>query len=258
MTTTRQMPDAVTSSLVARALLLRLMAADSENEVVAALQEGGLWDNTDLWRLYGDEEDNFSPAGSQQRNPEAALVEKLANSVDACLMAKVLEAGIDPRGPTAPPSPREAVAIFYEGADPGTVQSHQGSMADWTRAQRTAVALDNITLAVTGRKGERPSISIADRGEGQSPDDLPDTILSLMRGIKKSIPFVQGKFNVGGTGALRFCGSLNLQLVLSKRNPSIAALEGASADWGVRGRSTGPPDGGDSRLDLSLLGAGRC
>jgi hypothetical protein len=35
---------------------------------------------------------------------------------------------------------------------------------------------------------------------------MPETILSLARSNKMYIPFVQGQFNQGGTGALRFCG----------------------------------------------------
>jgi hypothetical protein len=215
----------------ARKLHESLLAADSGAVVVAILKAAGLWDDEASWRLYGDAEDNFSAAGNQQRNADAALVEKAINSLDACLMGKALERGIDPRSPEAPRSPREAVAIFYEGADPENVRSHQGNMADWTRARRTEVSRD-ITIALTGPIGAKPGIVIADSGEGQSPDRLPDTILSLMKGIKKSIPFVQGKFNMGGTGALRFCGPDHLQLVLSKRDPRIAAMEGSSTDWG--------------------------
>ena len=225
------MSDSV-STINAKELLFTVLFADTEPDVIAALESAGYWNDPNVWRLYGDQEDNFSPAGSQQRNPEAALVEKLVNSVDACLMGRALERGIDPRGPSAPTSPREAVAILYEGAEPGQVHVHQGSMADWTRAQRTAVARENIALSVTGQIENKPSISIADRGEGQSPEQLPYTILSLLRGIKKEIPFVQGKFNMGGTGALRFCGKHSLQLVLTKRNPALARREGTSEDWG--------------------------
>lgn len=217
--------------LKVRKVLESLLDADSGAEVVAILKAAGFWDDDASWRLYGDAEDNFSAAGNQQRNADAALVEKAINSVDACLMGKALERGIDPRSPEAPRSPREAVAIFYEGADPNNVRGHGGNMADWTRARRTEVARE-ITIALTGPVGAKPGIVIADAGEGQSPDRLPDTILSLMKGIKKSIPFVQGKFNMGGTGALRFCGPDHLQLVLSKRNPGIAAREGSSPDWG--------------------------
>ena len=212
-----------------RRLFDELLAADTEDDVVAALSAAGYWDDDRYWRLYGDQEDNFSVAGAQQRNPEAALVEKAINSVDACLMGKALAAGIDPRSAAAPKTTKEAVAIFYEGAQAGSIREYQGDMANWTTKQQLEVARSSITIALTGARRSRPSISIADAGEGQNPDALPMTILSLMRGNKKAISFVQGKFNMGGTGALRFCGRRNLQLVVSKRDPSIPGADGL---WG--------------------------
>lgn len=212
-------------------LLAGLMDATTEAEVVELLTEAGYWDHDASWRAYGDEENNYSTAGNQQSNPDAALVEKVINSVDAVLMGKALEQGIDVRGPHAPKSPREAVAIFFDGIAPGAVQDHQGYMADWTPSRRTD-ASRSITIALTGAQRAAPTVSVADAGEGQAPERIPDTILSLMRGIKKGIPFVQGKWNMGGTGALRFCGYHKLQLVLSKRHPVLAKSEGVSADWG--------------------------
>jgi hypothetical protein len=214
-------------------LLFDLMKADSEDAVVELLRRAGYWDDDAAWRYYNDEPDNFDRAGNQQRNPEAALVEKLVNSVDASLLRKAAEMGLDPRSPTAPTSSREAVAVFYEGAALGDVRSHQGSLAEWTDSQRREVSRD-ITMVVTGAKPEagNPCISIADAGEGQSPEELPNTILSLSKGIKKGIAFVQGRFNMGGTGALRFCGRRNLQLVVSKRLPALAEREGVSTAWG--------------------------
>lgn len=221
----------LTDAAGSQKLLTRLLAADAEDEVIAILKGVGLWDDTAAWRLYGDQEDNFSPAGAQQSNAEAALVEKAINAVDAALMGHALAAGIDPRSSGAPQSPREAVAIFYESADPAAIPESLGTMANWTPAKRTQAAR-NITIALTGKRGRKPCVSIADAGEGQAPEALPTTILSLLHGNKKSIPFVQGKFNMGGTGALRFCGYHNLQLVLSKRHPDIASREGASKAWG--------------------------
>ena len=48
------------------------------------------------------------------------------------------------------------------------------------------------------------------------------------------VPFVQGQFNQGGTGALRFCGKDNLQLVISRRNPKLLASDRDEEDsrWG--------------------------
>jgi hypothetical protein len=62
-----------------------------------------------------------------------------------------------------------------------------------------------ITLAATGVKGQEgdPCLTIADQGEGQTPRKFPDTFLSLEKSNKLRIPFVQGKFNMGGTGVLQ-------------------------------------------------------
>lgn len=64
-------------------LCLELVYADSEEQVVAILDAAGFWDDKCVWRLYGDRENNFSTIGNQQNRPDAALVEKLINSVDA-------------------------------------------------------------------------------------------------------------------------------------------------------------------------------
>jgi len=63
---------------------------------------------------------------------------------------------------------------------------------------------------------------VIDFGEGQSPKKIPDTFLSLNKKNKLNVQFVQGKFNMGGTGALQFCSKrYNLQLIISKRDPKI-------------------------------------
>src|ERR1700677_2215834 len=98
-----------------RELGLALMRADTEVEVVSVLTSAGYWDNKRVWRLYGDRENNFSTIGNQQSRPDAALVEKLVNSVDARLMHECLAAGINPESPSAPQSIRDAVSKFFEG-----------------------------------------------------------------------------------------------------------------------------------------------
>jgi hypothetical protein len=50
---------------------------------------------------------------------------------------------------------------------------------------------------------------------------MPDTFLSLTKSNKLRIPFVQGKFNMGGTGVFEFCGQYGLQLIITRRNPNI-------------------------------------
>jgi len=61
------------------------------------------------------------------------------------------------------------------------------------------------------------SLVIYDNGEGQHPKDFDKTFLSLHRGNKNEIPFVQGKYNMGGTGAIVFCGKKRYQLIGSRK-----------------------------------------
>lgn len=202
-------------------LCLALMRADSEAEVVRILTEAGYWNDKRVWRLYGDRENNFSTIGNQQNRPDAALVEKLINSVDARLMHECLARGINPESSAAPQSIRDAVAMFFEeGRKAGSV--YGGQIKAWDNEMRREVA-KGITLAATGAKPQDgdPCLTIADQGEGQTPRRFLETFLSLDKSNKLRIPFVQGKFNMGGTGVLEFCGKQNLQLLLSRRSPRI-------------------------------------
>jgi len=213
----------------AKQLCLALIYADSEADVVSILKAAGFWDNPNLWRLYGDKEGNFAQAGNQQALPEAALVEKIVNSCDSRLMCECLVRGIDPESDKAPTSVRDAVAMFFEKS---RNSDDAGNLANWSREERTKQSRF-ITLAATGerptqgRKSRHMCLTIVDQAEGQSPLRLPKTILSLNEKNKQRIRFVQGKFNMGGTGALRFCGNLGLQLVISRRHPEIAKRERA-------------------------------
>jgi hypothetical protein len=203
-----------------KALCLALMKADSEDEVIGLLRDAGFWDMQAYWRYYGDYENNYNTAGNQQARPDPALVEKLINSVDARLMNECLSRGIDPAGNAAPASIREAIATFFE--DGATADKpHAGQIKYWANEKRTQIAR-GITLAATGAKPPgKPCFSIADSGGGQTPEKMPDTLLSLNKSNKLRIPFVQGKFNMGGTGVLKFCGKRNLQLVVTRRSPAI-------------------------------------
>jgi hypothetical protein len=217
-------------------LCLALMRTDSEEEVVAILEQAHYWDDHAAWRDYGDYENNYNTIGNQQSRPDAALVEKLINSVDARLMCACLAKGISPEGENAPQSIRQAVAAFFdEKVDPGS--SLAGRVVNWSDDKRTSVAR-GITLAATGampREG-KPCFTVSDCGEGQTPEMMPDTLLSLNKSNKLRIPFVQGKFNMGGTGVLKFCGHKGLQLIVSRRHPAVLkgkVMHPSDSQWGL-------------------------
>ena len=203
---------------------LLLAKADEEATVVSILKKYKFWDDDSSWREYGDNPINYSTIGNQQSSPDNALVEKLVNSVDAVLMGECLQRGIKPDGEGAPKSIAEAQQIFFD--------IYNGKLSSIDERQRASLS-EKISLVATGGK-VNPSLSIIDKGEGQTPKRMPETILSLTKDNKIKIPFVQGKFGMGGSGVLRFCSSEHkLQLVISRRNPHINGDDEVKNYWGV-------------------------
>ena len=220
-----------------RDLCLALMLAETDEEIVDYLSIAGYWDNPSAWRFLGDVENNFGTIGNQQADPVAALVEKIVNSIDARLVGACLAGGTDPASDGAPRTPREAVARFFEPwHDFNPSRPDDGLILDWTGQHMTDESRE-ITVTAAGSLPSQgaPSISIADTGEGQIPDAFPDTLMSLNRSNKLRIPFVQGRFNMGGTGAFRFCGTEHqFQLIVSRRSPALVASDAPERDrhWG--------------------------
>ena len=193
---------------------LELARADTENEVIDILKQTEYWDMDDSWREYGDNPQNLSIIGNQQSRGDSALVEKLINSVDAVLMKECLRKGINPNSEQAPQSIVEAQKQFFG--------IYNGKLSSLDSAERKKIA-DNIWLIATGTKSN-PSFSIIDKGEGQSPEQMPKTILSLTKSNKNTIGFVQGKYGMGGSGVLPFCGcENNVLFIISKRSHEIDA-----------------------------------
>lgn len=211
-----------------------LMKTDREEKVIEILKDNGYWDDPRYWRYYGDKENNYSAAGNQADEAEAALVEKITNARDAILMNECMLRGIDPRSDKAPSGVRAAVAEFFESNPKSELA---GQIKEWDKTKRREVArLMSVYLTGPGPRDGHPSINIADKGEGQTPRRIPETILSLGESIKRNIRFVHGKWNMGGTAALVFCGKRNIQFVLSKRNPklNLNSIEKNESDdnWG--------------------------
>ena len=156
------------------------------------------------WHPLGRNENNFGVIENQQATPIAALIEKITNSIDAVLMKKCFEAGIDPKSEQAPKSMEEARAKFFE--------DHK----DWDLPTARRKQSESIQIVADGPKFNT-SLIVYDDGEGQQPEDFEDTFLSLLYGNKNEIHFVQGKYNMGGSGAIVFCGKKRYQLMGSKR-----------------------------------------
>ncbi len=181
----------------------QLYSADTEDDLDGVVQAIS-GNNQVSWTPYGDNESFFGVIENQQASPVPALVEKITNSIDAILMRRCYEEGIDPKDPAAPRSVNEAIKTFFT------------SSQSWDLPGKRAIQAESIQILARGPRNDT-SLIIYDDGEGQHPQDFGRTFLSLLRGNKNEIPFVQGKYNMGGAGAVVFCGKKRYQLVASKR-----------------------------------------
>ena len=202
-----------------------LLHAEGDTEVDEVLKKVGyLNDDPNLWLPFGGFEMNLSTINNQQSDATGALVEKVINSIDAVLMAECYKAGIDPKGANAPQTMAKAAESLFKVKD--------GRLENLMPTERTRLA-ERIHFVATGTKRE-PCYLVVDKGEGQTPDSFKDTFLSLTKQNKDDIPFVQGRFNCGGTGVLPFCGQQKYQLIASRRHPSCPVAVGDTTKdlWG--------------------------
>ena len=191
----------------AKRLFWELWQCSNESQVDELFSRMPELQNSENWRPLGRQEGNLGIVENQQANPAAALVEKIINSIDAVLMRKCHEDGVDPKSAAAPQSIEEAVEKYFPFLK---YQDQQ------TRRQQQAL---NIQVLADSEPGNRrdTSIIVYDAGEGQYPDDFEKTFCSLLSSNKNEIHFVQGRYNMGGSGALPFCGEKRYQLIGSKR-----------------------------------------
>ncbi|MFQ5872206.1 MAG: hypothetical protein ACE5JL_00190 [Dehalococcoidia bacterium] len=236
-----------------KTLVYLLLEAEDESGVDAVLSDAGyLTDDESIWIPLGGYENNFSTVGNQQSDPTGALVDKIINGIDAVLMAECFAQGLSPESPHAPQTMAAAVEQFF-GVRGGRLDSISAR-------ERTSLA-EGLQLRViaVGSKDD-PCYLLAENGEGQTPAMFPDTFLSLNRSNKLRIPFVQGKFNAGGTGVLPFCGTKNYQLIVSRRHPAAprASDDTTAPLWGFTiVRRLPPSKGRRSSMYVYLAPDGR-
>jgi hypothetical protein len=205
-----------------RAIAQCLLQSQSAEEIrkIVEHDEWTYWfSDPGNWMHYGSRPKNWDTVGNQQANAVGALVELITNGIDAMLLRKCREAGIkDPRGTDAPQSMFEAVKAFF----PDVVG---GRISNLDSKQRTELAEKSVIVGVKRAdraNGIYPTYTVIDFGDGQLAQDFSSTFLSLGERNKEGIPFVQGKFNMGSSGSLRFCTRSDIllghyKLLISKR-----------------------------------------
>ena len=199
-----------------KSLCLSLLAAEAEAEVQTLVEADPILRDRKNWRPLDGRETNFNVMSNQASDGGKALTELMTNMVDAVLMRRSYEKGIDPKGPAAPKSMYEAIDKLIKPLRGGKLVNLD-PRDPWLRD----FAQKNLVIGVTGARSKReglPCYTFADNGEGQRPEDFERTFLSLKEGNKASIPFVQGKYNMGSSGVLSYCGTRWFKLIVSRRH----------------------------------------
>ena len=193
----------------------RILRAESERQVTEIIYSVPEMANSINWHPIDERETNFNVVTNQASTGSKALTELCTNMVDAILMKHAHMKGIDSRGSQAPHSVTGAVRdlVQLKGSPSGILAE-----VDDEEYLRT-FAEDNLIIGVTGGRTQSESLclSFVDNGEGQRPSDFKETFLSLSKGNKSDIPFVQGKYNMGSSGVLNYCGRRWYKLIVSRR-----------------------------------------
>lgn len=196
-------------NLGSQSLFSQLFLAKDEEELNGVIEEHPQIFKQENWKPLGGNYSNYGVVKNQQSNPIAAIIEKVTNSIDAILTKKCIEAGIDPKSEFAPQSMEEAIEKFFP--------NHNWDLQTFRRIQAEEIQIIADGNGPKTVKNYPTSVIVYDNGEGQRPENFESSFLSLLRGNKNDIQFVQGKYNMGGSGAIVFCGKKRYQLIGSKR-----------------------------------------
>ncbi len=188
-------------------LCLELALAESEQKVSTIIKKHPILSNEKNWRSYGGIPNNIGTVTGQAPESVPSLIEKITNSIDALLIKECRVKGDDPKSPSSPQTMEGALKKYF-GLD-------DAKYVDLKDSKRRELA-SNIQVIAEGSL-DSPNIIISDEGEGQDPQDFPSTFVSLSQENKRDIFFVQGRYNMGGTAVLPFCGQNRYQFILSRK-----------------------------------------
>jgi hypothetical protein len=172
------MPQNLQSSISYEELFHELFKCQTEEDIEKLITNEHYLFSQENWKPIDNNYSNYGIIENQQSNPIAALVEKLTNSIDAILTKKCLEMGIDPGSTESPRTMQEAIKLFYP--------EHK----NWDLTTQRKIQAENIQVIADGPT-RNTSVIIYDDGEGQHPKDFLSTFLSLVKGNKNKVMFVQ-------------------------------------------------------------------
>ena len=207
-----------------KAIALKLIKAVSADDVDQVMHEYRKWFGEESnWHPYGGQENNWGTANNQQGDPAGALLEIIINGMDAVLMKKNHEFESEHQSQNGseyeqPQNMYEAVGRFFD-----VPEGRISNLDTKQELGRLADEVVQVGIKRVKRSDRFPTYTIIDFGEGQEPDDFPQTFLSIGGGNKNRIPFVQGQYNQGSLGCIPHCTQGRpllggYKLILSKKS----------------------------------------
>src|SRR3990167_5870211 len=154
-------------------IFLKLLSIVSSDEIASLIKSDDFFQSGNCsWKPYGGRELNAPQIEGQMKSSSNALVEKLTNSTDALLMRRCYEVeGVAPESGNTklPKTLLEAITKYF-----GTDEEINRKRSEWAK--------QHLVVLAEGDK-KKPTITIVDRGEGQLPDRIQDTIVGLSESI---------------------------------------------------------------------------
>jgi hypothetical protein len=190
-------------------LLSALLAADTLDDVRGLLDEYATSQAAWItWRPVGDRRNN---SGTIQAagDPARSLMERVTNGIDAVIE----RAHFEHHGTPECSTPREAAETWFGVPAPG--------LHKLTASQRRKLAQNTLWLTLSPGDGRaKRTVTVADKGTGLSPDQMPHTILSLNAENKIDKFYLAGAFGQGGSATF---ASSDYTLIASRsvKSPNV-------------------------------------
>lgn len=150
------------------------------------------------WVPLGREPNNYSIVENQQADAMAAFTELVVNSIDAIILRSFFNKFGD----------------SYSGDEYSSLSEAANELVDDDR--------DHIEVIATGEQNGPFSLTLYDNGCGQPRNKFEHTFLNVLTPgeLKQEFDFLQGKYGMGSTGVLPFCGQKGYKLIASAAHDS--------------------------------------
>lgn len=165
---------------------------------------------------------------SEPMNP---IAERLVNGMEAIIeLARLRELRGTPDA-SMPSSPREAVLRYFNLPRLDLIERMEGEEREVAREKIDEVRRKLVVRLAYEKKSDQFAVTIRDRGMGQSPPRIHETLLSLGESDKPDKPYLIGLFGQGGSSAFMAC---RYSIVLSRRAPDILETgEDGGIGWSI-------------------------